>query len=38
MKVNFPPIDLTPKRLDLKAIKAPEKEDLAVEANSQKMA
>lgn len=39
MKVNFPPIDLTPKkRLDLKAIKAPETEDLAVEANSQKLA
>ncbi len=39
MKVEFPPIDLTPKRkVNLKAIKAPEAEDQAVEANSQKLA
>lgn len=39
MKPDFPPIDLSPrKRLDLRSIKAPESDDVRVEANSRKLA
>ncbi|MBE7157666.1 MAG: hypothetical protein INR62_04400 [Rhodospirillales bacterium] len=39
MKTEFPPVDFAPKkRLDLRAIKAPEGEDANVEANSRKLA
>src|ERR1700733_4291509 len=39
MKTEFPPVDLTPrKRIDLRSIRAPESEDLKVEANSRKLA
>lgn len=39
MKTEFPPVDLTPrKRVDLRAIKAPQGEDSSVEANTRKLA
>lgn len=39
MKQEFTAIDLSPrKRLDLRSIKAPETQDVSVEANSQKLA